>query len=189
MEWLIVLIVVVALVVLGALAATQTRSASLKRRFGPEYDRVVDEEGDRRAAENRLRELTRRRDELDIRDLPEGAAADYVERWRAAQLGFVDDPPGSVAEAEALVQTVARERGYPVDGADDDELLAVDFPRLVGPYRVARTIRSRQVDDRVTLDDLRLAFRNYRGLFVELLGDRRPERPADGPVPVEGRQG
>ncbi|MGH9209891.1 MAG: hypothetical protein ACRD2C_04325 [Acidimicrobiales bacterium] len=188
MEWLIVLFVVAVVVALVVLAATQTRSASLKRRFGPEYDRLLDQEGDRRSVEGLLRERTRRRAALEVHDLPNAAAAEYTTRWREAQLHFVDDPGASVAEAEALVATVARERGYPVDQPDKGtEMLSVDYPRLIGPYRVARTVHQRNLQQPVGIDDLRMAFRSYRSLFVELLGDRAPQRRPTSPVPAEGK--
>ncbi|MBV8236961.1 MAG: hypothetical protein JO075_14800, partial [Acidimicrobiia bacterium] len=56
-SWLIGIIVVVAafIVVLVALAALRARRrAELRRQFGPEYDRTVDEMGGRRRAEAEL---------------------------------------------------------------------------------------------------------------------------------------
>jgi len=68
--WAIVIaaaIVVVALVVWQALKARRTRT--LQDRFGPEYERAVDQTDDRREAEAELTERAKRRDELDIRPL------------------------------------------------------------------------------------------------------------------------
>lgn len=190
MEWLIVVIVVialVALVALGALAMTQTRSASLKRRFGPEYDRLVAEEGDRRSGEARLRERAKRHDALDLRELEPDTAADYAQRWREVQLRFVDDPATSLAEADALVEEVALKRGYPVDQRDEGiEMMAVDHPRVVERYRGARAVHHRSTEETVTLDDLRGAFQSYRSLFDELVGVEDPRRRMASPMRAEG---
>ena len=56
MTWVLVIVVVVLLVVVGVLLYRQRRSAQLREGFGPEYDRVVDERGDQRAAETELLE-------------------------------------------------------------------------------------------------------------------------------------
>jgi hypothetical protein len=66
-----VLLVGVALMTVGVLAAARRRS--LRRRFGPEYDRVVTERNDRRAAERELRARERRHAELNLRPLSEVA--------------------------------------------------------------------------------------------------------------------
>lgn len=187
MNWLIVLLVIVALAALGALAVIQVRSTALKRRFGPEYDRIVAEEGDRRAAEARLRERAKRRQALEIRDLVPAAAAKYAEQWRAAQMRFVDDPAASVRDADALVDLVARERGYPIDRRNEAiEMVSVDYPRLVGHYRVARAIHDRGEGETVTLDDQRMAFRSYRTLFTALAGAPTLQRQLASWRPAEG---
>ena len=178
MEWLIVLIVVVALAAVVALALTQRRSVALRRRFGPEYERLLAEEnGDRRAVETRLRERQKRRDALDIRALPPEAREAYAEQWRETQLHFVDDPVLSLADAGGLVQQVARQRGYPVDDGDEGiEMVSVDHPRLIGHYRGAQAVDARAGDETVPLDDIRSAFRCYRALFNELLRDEQAPR-------------
>jgi|RhiMetdeSRZDD1v2_1073273.scaffolds.fasta_scaffold22722_4 hypothetical protein len=178
MEWLIVLIVVVALAAVVALALTQRRSVALRRRFGPEYERLLAEEnGDRRAVETRLRERQKRRDALDIRALPPEACEAYAEQWRETQLHFVDDPVLSLADAGGLVEQVARQRGYPVDDGDEGiEMVSVDHPRLIGHYRAAQAVDARAGDETVPLDDIRSAFRCYRALFNELLRDEQAPR-------------
>ena len=53
-------VIVIAIVIVVAIVATRgARSARLQRRFGPEYERVARERGDRAQAE---RELTTRED-------------------------------------------------------------------------------------------------------------------------------
>ena len=60
-------------VVVAALAvavALTLRSRRLRERFGPEYDRMVEDAGSRRAAEHELRAREKRHDSLDITPLP-----------------------------------------------------------------------------------------------------------------------
>ena len=80
----IVIVVVAALIVIGAIAAwmQQKRRTELKERFGSEYDRTVSEEGDRRAAEKDLADRERKRERLDIVPLSPEAQSKYSESWR-----------------------------------------------------------------------------------------------------------
>ena len=75
----IVIAVVAALIVIGAIAAwmQQKRRTQLKERFGSEYDRTVSEAGDRRAAEKELADRERKRERLDIVPLSPEAQAKY----------------------------------------------------------------------------------------------------------------
>jgi hypothetical protein len=181
MDWLIVALVVVVVLVVGALALRQARSRSLQRRFGPEYDRLVEEEGGRRQAEAELSELAERRAALEISDLDPDARQAYTDEWRAVQERFIDEPRETVAEADALVQRVMRDRGYPVDEFDERiEMITVDHPGLAENYRVAHAVELRSEQDGATTDDLRDAFQRYRALFAELLVESTPAADRDG---------
>ena len=61
-----ILVVIVLLALLAFFAGRQRRSRKLQDTFGPEYDRTVEEAGDRRAAEAELQERTERREQFDI---------------------------------------------------------------------------------------------------------------------------
>jgi hypothetical protein len=172
MTWVIVVVAVVVVIALAALALGWGRSAALKRRFGPEYDRTIDEKGGRRAAEASLRDRAKRRDELEISELSHEARSQFAARWRDVQAGFVDDPHRAVDDADRLVQEVMRERGYPVDEFDERlEMVSVDHPELAENYREAHTIQRRSSTDSVSLDHLREAFQRYRALFADLLAE------------------
>ena len=139
MTWVIVAILVVVVVVLVVLLMRSRRSQQLQSDFGPEYGRVLADRGDRGEAESELAERRDRRAKLEIRDLEPAARERYAERWAAAQRTFVDQPAPAVAEADALVSEVMRERGYPV--SEDFEQRAadvsVDHPVVVEHYRAA----------------------------------------------------
>ena len=177
--WGWILIGVAAIVLVGGivLAVRANRSRKLRDAFGPEYDRTVDEVGSRSEAEAELRERQRRHDELDLRPLPPDVRDDYLDRWRATQERFVDDPHGAATEADHLVLEVMRARGYPVEDIDRRAAdISVDYPELVGNYRSAHDVTVRQSTGDATTEELRNAMRHYRELFDELLGTDAGER-------------
>jgi len=171
--WVAVIVVVV-LLVLVLLLAVQKRNTRERvvNRFGPEYDRAVERHGDRRAAEHDLLDRAKRRDRLDIRPLSQQARDDYARRWQVIQIGFVDDPRGSIFQADQLLDAVMRDRGYPVEDFDQRaDLVSVDHPSVVQNYRAARTVSENARSQRATTEGMRDALLNYRALFDELLQD------------------
>jgi hypothetical protein len=168
----IVIGVIVAIVVLGVvLSALRTRrSRSLQDQFGREYDRAVDKAGGRREAERELAERQKRHDELELRPLSQDARERYVQQWQVTQGLFVDDPAGAVSQADELVQTVMRDRGYPVDDFEQRAAdISVEHPDLVEKYRTANGIARASERGEASTEDLRHSVRHYRALFVELL--------------------
>jgi hypothetical protein len=168
----IVLAVVAAIVVLAivwsALRAKRTRA--LQDTFGREYDRTVDQAGNRRAAERDLSERQRQHDELDIRPLTPASRERYLRRWQSTQARFVDDPKGAVAEADSLVQEVMQERGYPTKDFERRVAdISVAHPNLVEKYRTADGIARASERGEASTEDMRHSVRHYRALFAELL--------------------
>jgi len=195
---LVIVIVVAVLIVIAAivLAVVQSRRRrALKERFGPEYDRTVDVTDSKRQAEKDLRERAAQRDQLDIRELTPAAASRYQEQWTLVQQQFVDTPAAAVRDAQSLVTTVMRERGYPTGDADEREsMLSVDHADIVNRYRNATQIERASQAGQATTEDLRQAMQHYRALFDALLGDSLTsvygDDAADGSVPSStGRRG
>ena len=176
MTWVLVAVLIVVVVVLAVLLMRSRRSHRLQEEFGPEYERAVEERGDRREAEAELAERRERRSQLDIRPLEPGARERYAERWQAAQRRFVDQPAPAVAEADALVSAVMSERGYPVSDEFDQRAadISVDHPVVVEHYRAAHAISLRATAGDASTEDQRQAMVHCRALFAELLG--REER-------------
>ena len=169
---IVIVVVVIAVAALAWWAMTRKRTADLRDRFGPEYDRTVQASGDdRRAAEAELAARRERREQLNIRELDPASRARYQQGWTDVQARFVDQPAIAVREADELVLLVMRERGYPMDDFDQRAAdVSVDHPQVVEHYREGHDISSRQD---ASTEDLRQAFVHYRALFDELLG--RPE--------------
>jgi hypothetical protein len=179
----IVIIIVAILVVVAIVAGVvyDTRRRRLRQRFGPEYDRLVEEKGSRAKAEAELTGRERRVAGLDIRPLDAAARARYSQDWAAIQERFVDAPQDAVMGAQRLVRTVMNERGYPTEG--NDQVLAdlsVGHANVLDHYRAAYDISQRAADGMASTEDLRQAMIHYRALFEDLLS----ETPSATETPV-----
>jgi hypothetical protein len=171
---LIIVIVVLLLLIVGAVALKamqrKRKSRELQEAYGPEYDRAVEERGDRKEAEKALEQRRVRREGLDVRPLSAESRDRYSRSWLDVQRRFVDEPEAATSEADDLVKKVMHERGYPVDDfesrADD---LSVDHPHVVENYRSAHAISERNRDGQASTEELRQATMHYRSLFDELL--------------------
>lgn len=179
-EITILFVVIVAIIVIAALSffiSRKRRSQRLRERFGPEYDRVVNKEGEVRRAEGVLEMRAKRREKFEIRGLSPEACSNFSERWRAVQSQFVDDPKGSVSRADQLVNEVMQARGYPMtDFQQRAADLSVDHPVVVENYRAAHDIALRHGRGEASTEDLRKAMVHYRSLFEDLLEASVPER-------------
>lgn len=167
----IVILVVVLLAVLFAAGwyfGGMARSRRLRNRFGSEYDRSLESAENRRVAERELAEREKRHAQFDLRPLSVATRARYIEEWTRVQERFVDDPNQALADADELVHTVMRERGYPTGGFDQEAAdLSVEHGHVVGHFRDAHQIRGRAGGD---TEQLRTALVHYREMFRSLVG-------------------
>lgn len=175
-------VVVLLLIVVAVALSIQKRrktSAKLRHRFGPEYQFAVQQHGSERKAEAQLANRETRVEMLKIRDLDLIERERYIGEWQTVQSRFVDYPKGAVTEADELVCSLMRTRGYPV--ADFDQRAAdisVDHPQVVENYRSAHKIALRLGRGEASTEELRTAMIYYRSLFDELVrvqtvGDQR----------------
>jgi hypothetical protein len=164
-------LVVLVIVVIGLLYIRKRRSAAaeLRQKFGTEYDRAVKEHGSERKAEAKLEDREKRVEKLNIRELDALEHERFSKQWASIQSRFIDSPRGAVTEADDLVSSVMKTRGYPV--ADFDQRAAdisVGHPQLVVNYRLAHEIVQRFGKGETTTEELRTAMIHYRSLFDEL---------------------
>ena len=187
---LFILLIVFGVIVLAGIGAGtflvwhHLRTRQLREQFGPEYDRVLQRTGGRKAAEAELLERRRRHQTLELRTLDSTQLTDFQQRWTDMQRGFVDDPAHAVQGADQLVVDVMSARGYPTDDLDqraDD--LSVDHPHIAQHYRDARRIAKADKRGNASTEDLRQAVTAYRALLEELLSDNK------GDVDLGGRRG
>ena len=172
----------VVLVGVGLLGVARRRArsttASLRSRFGGEYDRVTSAYGHRNG-EKELRERVRRRKEVELRDLGSDERDRYARAWDTAQSTFVENPSTGLRDADLLVEQVMRDRGYPSERFEEREkLVSVDFPDLVEHYRSAHGVAVADEHDEQTLEKRRQAMVDHRYLFDALLqgGDAQRTR-------------
>ncbi|MEU4560312.1 hypothetical protein AB0F72_18195 [Actinoplanes sp. NPDC023936] len=166
---IVVVLLVLAAIVLGVRAM---RRRKLQQTFGPEYDRVVADTGNRTEAERELHERTKRHAQLELRPLSGESRAKYATAWEEVQIRFVDNPKEAVSTADELVTALIAERGYPT--GDYDERLAnlsVEHAATLEHYRSAHEISRRSRNDEAETEDLRQALVHYRALFADLLGE------------------
>lgn len=169
--------VLVLLVGVGGWAYVEARRRRLRRQFGPEYQRAVQEIGSRRRAEKVLEMRRRRVERFQIRPLSDNDRNRFAEAWRRQQARFVDDPGAAVNEADRLVAEVMASRGYPMSDFDQRAAdISVHYPRFVEKYRTAHEMARRHEGGLATTEDLREAMVHYRALFEELLDSWQPRR-------------
>ncbi|MFJ9705862.1 hypothetical protein [Streptomyces sp. NPDC101234] len=173
------IVIVAAVVVVAAALAMTSRGGSprgLKRRFGPEYERVVAQhDGDTRAAERELAERVQRHGALHERDLEPAERERYAARWTTAQEQFVDSPGEAVTEIDRLLAELAAARGFPEGGRYEEQVAAlsvhhadhVDGYRRV--HRVALAPQGGAPQSRAGTEEMRVALVEARPLFDELV--------------------
>ena len=160
----------IALAVVLYMRKRKKTTAVLRQRFGPEYDRAVLQQGSERRAEAKLADREARVEMLKIRDLDLAERDEYLSRWQAVQLRFVDYPKGTVTEADELVCSLMQARGYPVTDFDQRAAdVSVDHPRVVENYRSGHDVAVRLAKGELSTEELRTAMIHYRSLFDELV--------------------
>jgi hypothetical protein len=174
-------IVVLVLTALGALAVgyalwgrRRFAREDLRQRFGPEYDRAVEETGSGKAARRELRKRVRRVERLDLRELDPDERARFAKAWDDLQARFVDDPARATGALRRLIEDVMVARGY--DAEDPDQQIAdlsVESPEAAGHARAADELAR----PGASTEDLRRATIHYRAVLDALLRPRVPEAP------------
>ena len=166
----ILVVAIAAIAILASMLFRKERTKKLRAQFGPEYDRTIAQYGTPTQAERDLELRQKRMEKVNIRPLTPAERERFAERWQALQSRFVDDPSGTIREADQLVVEIMQARGYPTvgfEGRADD--LSVDHPLVVSHYRMARDIAAKHEKGAATTEELRRAVVCYRELYEELL--------------------
>src|SRR6202035_205311 len=165
-----VVILIVAVLALVYVRKRRNTTADLRQKFGPEYERAVQKHGSERKAEAKLADRQERVEKLNIRDLDPMERERFSKQWQSIQSRFVDSPKGAVAEADDLVSSLMKTRGYPVSDFDQRAAdISVAHPRVVENYRSGHDIALRVGKNGASTEDLRTAMIHYRSLFEELV--------------------
>jgi len=172
---LLALVIVLAVVWVVTRQRNRKRTAELRARFGSEYDLALREYGSRAKAEAALRERVNRVNHMTIRPVNEAEREQYLAEWDAVQARFIDHPRGAVTEADELVNSILKARGYE-GGAFDRRIadLSVNHAALVEPYRRANAVTVKAGRNEATTEELRSAMILHRAIIEELLSTNAP---------------
>lgn len=163
-------VTVLIILLVAARARARRRRAELQRRFGPEYDRTVQELGSPARADRELADRERRLERVQFRDLSIADRARFSDAWTRIQAQFVDDPAVAVAGAADLIEEVMRARGYPSKEFEQRVAdISVMHPDMVQHYRAAHELAESSRSGQTNTEELRQAVVHYRFLFGELL--------------------
>lgn len=169
----IVLAVIVAFIIGGLLGTVFTRRQRTKRlqeKFGPEYERTLNELGDKRQAEHELEARLDHVKTLDIRPLSAEETESYTNEWRVTQAEFVDEPLTALQKADRIIREVMKAKGYPVEDFEQRVAdISVDYPELVTDYRGLHLIAVKEEDEEVSTEEMRQAMVHGRALFENLV--------------------
>jgi hypothetical protein len=174
--WWIVIGAVLVVVVLGLLIWSwqkrRSRQRRLRRRFGPEYERVRGS-APRGSAESDLERRLDRRNELQLTDV---AATDVDEL--DAQIGdlvpeFLWHPEESAREMSQIVERVAVARGYVAPDQGVLDLVSVDHPESVAHLRQALDDMDQLTGRDQHTEACRQVFLEARALAYQLVDDGR----------------
>jgi hypothetical protein len=170
----VLLIAVIAIVAVAVVVVLRRRSAKLRARFGPEYDRAVAETGNRFKAESRLESVEKRVRSYSLTTISAADRDRFQQSWRKIQATFVDDPARALSEADQLLGTVMLARGYPPSDFENRAAeISVDHATVVEHYRAGHDIAVRHSQRQATTEDLRKGMLHYRALFDELMGEEQ----------------
>src|SRR5580693_7099368 len=170
----LVAIAVIAIVAIVAVIFLRQRSAKLRARFGPEYDRAVAEKGNRFKAEAELESVEKRVKSYSLKTLSAADRDRFQQLWRKIQAEFVDDPTRALSEADQLIGSVMLACGYPPsDFKNRAAEISVDHAEVVEHYWTGHEIAVRNAQRQATTEDLRKAMLHYRALFDELMGEEQ----------------
>jgi len=179
----IILVAIVFLVVGGLLAMAVMRfqrTRRLRERFGPEYDRLVNEGGDKQKAESELEARLAHVEALKIRPLSAEEVNRFAREWQTTQSEFVDEPLASIQKADRLLREVMKAKGYPVEDFEQRAAdISVDYPELVTDYRGLHMIAVKEADDQVSTEEMRQAMVHGRALFENLVSREAAEETID----------
>jgi hypothetical protein len=178
---MVIVLIVVALVVMVVISIEngRRRRDKLRRRFGPEYDRAVQEFGSVARAEKELDKRARRAEQFQLHDLNDADRIHFSNAWIAVQAKFVDEPSSAVKEASQLIKTVMQARGYPVEDFEHRVAdLSVGHANVLQHYRAAHVLAQANREGRANTEELRQAFVHYRALFSDLLAERKEAHPS-----------
>lgn len=171
-----IVLVMAAIVVGEHLKRRKAKTASLRKRFGTEYDRAVLEHGSLGEVEEKLADREYRVHALKIRELSVAERVRFAAEWQTVQSRFLDHPEAAVTEADDLIAALLEARGYPKVSFDQRAAdVSVLYPDVMENYRAAHTIAVRPNRGEENTENLRTAMIQYRAIFDAIVQDQSPQ--------------
>jgi hypothetical protein len=168
---MLVIVAVIAIAVAAWAYLQREKTLKLRNKYGPEYDRLADQEHSARRAETVLEMREKRVAQFNIRSLRPEEITRFAENWRAVQEHFVDNPREAVLQADRLISEALKTRGYPMAEFEQQAAdLSVQYPQVVDNYRKAHAIAEQDQRGSSSTEELRKAMQYYRSLFEDVLG-------------------
>jgi type II secretory pathway pseudopilin PulG len=170
---LVIVLIVIAVIVVALVAFLvyrRRRQARAREQYGSEYERVVEERGSERKAEQELRER-RERVEGEIQPLSEESRRRYDEQWQQVERTFVDDPAASLDDADRLMAKILTERNFPADSREEaGKGIGVIHPEVVEDFREAQRVHQNATSSEggADLEEMRQAIQKYRSVYERL---------------------
>ena len=153
------------------------QTKQLQSQFGPEYDRTIESAGQQAEGGVRARRAAGAARAARHPAAVVGGARAYADAVADRPGAVRRQPGGAVASADQLIQSVMRDRGYPVDDFDSRAAdVSVDHPQVVENYREGHRLAQQSANGNGSTEELRQAMRHYRALFDELV---EPDGDAD----------
>jgi hypothetical protein len=169
-------LVLVVIFVAEYLRRRKAKTASLRNRFGSEYDRAVNEHGSAQKAEAKLADRESRVHALKIRELGATERERFVAEWQTVQSRFLDHPEAAVTEADDLIAKLLEVRGYPKDSFDQRAAdVSVLYPGVMESYRAAHAIAVLPFRGEENTEKLRTAMIQFRAIFDKIVQDQSPQ--------------
>jgi hypothetical protein len=170
---ILIVVVIIALAVAVWAYIERQKTLRLRGKYGPEYDRLAEEQHSARSAESILEQREKRVSKFRIRALREEERERFATEWRSVQEQFVDDPRRAVSMADHLINEALKARGYPMGEFEQQAAdLSVQYPMVVENYRRAHQIALDDQRGAAGTEELRKAMQYYRSLFEDVLGTK-----------------
>jgi hypothetical protein len=177
-----VLVVLVVIVVTGLLySRNRRRTKDLREQFGAEYDRTVEDLGDKKRAEQELEQRKLRVEGYALRPLSTTERNEFIDAWKRTESRFVDEPSQALNQADHLVLQAIKARGYELDDGPGhvDADLSVRHPGTVGSYRFARATVVGNERGEANTEALREAMMHFRRIFEDVIADEPTEEETE----------
>ena len=156
----------IALLIVGRRGSRVEEPQTLTSKFGPEYDKAVQDSMSRARGHVNVREPQISDEHYALRELSATKRDHYGQWWTHVQTIFVERPAVALVEADRLTADLMLDRGYPVtDRHTSLESLTPRHAHLVRRLRRAHDLSKAAV----SAEQMREALLDYRAVVSELL--------------------